>query len=76
MFCCSIENLSSIIIALLCVCSMTAHGNANHCKMDTSGTKDFILYSEVLLAQGVVVDHTPLTVMTNHESVMEQDYGQ
>ena len=29
--------------------------------MDTTGTIDFVLYSEVSLVLGVVVDHTPLT---------------
>ena len=36
---------------------------------DTTGTKDFVLYSEVSFVQGVIIDHIPLTVM------LEQDYG-
>ena len=27
--------------------------------MDTTGTRDFVLYSEASLAQGVIVDHAP-----------------
>ena len=30
---------------------------------DTIGTKDFVLYSRVPFAQGVILDHTPLTIM-------------
>ena len=33
---------------------------------DTTGTKDFVLYSEVFLAQGVTVDHAPLTIMASY----------
>ena len=33
---------------------------------DTTGTKDFVLYSEVSFAQGVIVDHTPHTVMASY----------
>ena len=39
----------------------------NPSKTDTIGTKDFVLYSEVSLAQGLVVDHTPPTIVANHE---------
>ena len=38
---------------------------------DTNGTKDFVLYSEVSFAQGVIVDHAPLTIM----AMLEQDYN-
>ena len=31
----------------------------NPSKMDTIGTKDFVCCSEVSLAQGLVIDHTP-----------------
>ena len=34
--------------------------------MDTTGTKDFVLYSEVFFTQGVIVDHTPLTIMASY----------
>ena len=34
--------------------------------MDTTGTKDFVLYSEVSFAQGVIVDHTPLAIMASY----------
>ena len=37
--------------------------------MDTNGTKDFVLYSEVSFAQGVIVDHTPLTILANYAPV-------
>ena len=34
--------------------------------MDTTGTKNFVLYSEVSFAQGVIVDHAPLTIVANY----------
>ena len=34
--------------------------------MDTTGTKDFVLYSEVSFAQGVIVDHAPLTIVASY----------
>ena len=33
---------------------------------DTTGTKDFVLYSEVSFAQGVIADHAPLTIVANY----------
>ena len=33
---------------------------------DTTGTKDFVLYSEVSFAQGVIVDHAPLTIVASY----------
>lgn len=33
---------------------------------DTTGTEDFVLYSKVSFAQGVIVDHAPLTVDANY----------
>ena len=33
---------------------------------DTTGTKDFVLYSEVSFAQEVIVDHTPLTIVASY----------
>ena len=39
----------------------------NCSKIDTIGTKDFVLYIEMSLAQGLVVDHAPPTVMANHD---------
>ena len=33
---------------------------------DTTETKDFVLYSEVSFAQGVIVDHTPLTIVASY----------
>ena len=33
--------------------------------MDTTGTKDFVLYSEVSFAQVVIVDHAPLTIVAS-----------
>ena len=32
---------------------------------DTTGTKDFVLYSEVSFAQRVIVDHAPLTIVAS-----------
>ena len=33
---------------------------------DTTGTKDFVLCSEVSFAQGVIVDHAPLTIVASY----------
>ena len=33
---------------------------------DTTGAKDFVLYSKVSFAQGVIVDHAPLTIMASY----------
>ena len=33
---------------------------------DTTGTKDFVFYSEVSFAQGVIVDHAPLTIVASY----------
>ena len=33
---------------------------------DTTGTKDFVLYSKVSFAQGVIVDHAPLIIVANY----------
>ena len=41
--------------------------------MDTIGTKNFAHYSGVFLAQGLVVDHAPLTIVASYE--VKQDYG-
>ena len=32
---------------------------------DTTGTKDFVLYSKVSFAQGVIVDHAPLAILAS-----------
>ena len=34
--------------------------------MDSTGTKDFVLYSEVSFDQGVIVDHAPLTIVVSY----------
>ena len=39
----------------------------NPSKTDTTGTKEFVLYSKVSLDQGLVVDHAPPTIMANHD---------
>ena len=41
--------------------------------MDTTGTKDFVLYSEVSFDQGVIVDHAPLTIVANCRSLILTD---
>ena len=41
--------------------------------MDTTGTKGFVLYSEVFFAQGVIVLTTPLLQLW--PVMLEQDYG-
>ena len=42
---------------------------------DTTGTKDFVLYiNKVSLAQGVIVDHAPRTIVASYAE-LEQDYG-
>ena len=33
---------------------------------DITGTKDFVLYGEVSFAQGVIVDHAPLTIVASY----------
>ena len=33
---------------------------------DTTGTSDFILYSEVSFAQGVIVDHAPFAIVASY----------
>ena len=33
---------------------------------DTTGTKDFFLFSEVSLAQRVIIDHAPLTIVASY----------
>ena len=33
--------------------------------MDTTGTNDFALYSEVFFAQGVIIDHAPLAIVAS-----------
>ena len=38
----------------------------SHSITDTTRTRDFVLYSEVSLAQGVIIDHTPLSIMANY----------
>ena len=40
---------------------------------DTTETKDFVFYSEVCFAQGVIVDHTPLIIVDN--IMLQQDNG-
>ena len=39
----------------------------NPSKADTTGTKDFVLYSKLSLAQGLVFDQAPHTIMANHD---------
>ena len=41
----------------------------NPSKTDTTGTKDFIFYSEVSLAQGFAADHAPLPIVANSNTV-------
>ena len=42
----------------------------NPSKADTIGTKDFIHCSEVSLAQGLVIDHAPLTVVASYDKAL------
>ena len=42
------------------------HIQWNPCITDTTGTKYFVLYSEVSFAQGVIVDHAPLTIVASY----------
>ena len=39
----------------------------NPSKADTIGTKDFVRCSEVSLAQGLVVGHTPPTIAASYD---------
>ena len=41
----------------------------NPSKTDATGTKDFVLYNEVSLAQELVDDHAPLTIVPNYDGV-------
>ena len=41
--------------------------------MDTIGTKGFVLYSEVSLAQGLVVDHAPPTIVASPDKSNTMD---
>ena len=41
--------------------------------MDTTGTKDFVLYSKVSFSQGVIVDNAVLSFMANYAE--ERLYG-
>ena len=34
--------------------------------MDTTGTNDFVHYSKVSFAQGVIIDHAPLTIVASY----------
>ena len=45
----------------------------NPSKTDTIGAKDFVLDSEVSLARGLVVDHTPPTIIANHDKAATMD---
>ena len=38
--------------------------------MDTIGTNDFVHCSEVSLAQGLVVDHAPPTIMASYDKAL------
>ena len=46
---------------IICMASVAIQWNSSI--MDT---KDFVLYSEVSIAQGVFVDHAPLTIVANY----------
>ena len=50
----------------------------NPSKTDTIGTKNFVRYSEVSLAQGLVVDHAPPTIAASYDKarlwMMKQPY--
>ena len=42
--------------------------------MDTTGTKDFVLYNGVSFAQGGIVDYTP-PLLQSWPVMLEKDYG-
>ena len=42
----------------------------NPSKADTIGTKNFVHYSEVSLAQGLVVDHAPPTIAASYDKAL------
>ena len=42
----------------------------NPSKADTMGTKNFVRYSEVSLAQGLVVDHAPITITASYDKAL------
>jgi hypothetical protein len=43
----------------------------NPSKTDTSGTKIFVLYSEVSIVQWLVVDHAPLIIVANYDKAID-----
>ena len=42
----------------------------NPSKADTIGTKKFVRYSEVSLAQGLVVEHAPPTIAASYDKAL------
>ena len=61
------RNRGSPLSEVLLYIVLYKHVQWNPSKIDTIGTKDFVLYSKVSLAQGLVVDRAPPTIMANHD---------
>ena len=57
--------MPSMYDTVICTC-MHTDIQWSHSITDTTGTKDFILYSKVSFAQGVIVDHAPLTIVASY----------
>ena len=51
---------------MLLLCIVAIERKWNPSIIDTTGTNDVVLYSEVSFAQGVIVDHTPLAIMASY----------
>ena len=49
-----------------CIYNVIIHVQWSPSLTDTTGTKDFVLYSEVSFAQGVIIDHAPLIIVASY----------
>ena len=57
--------------AIMAMCMHTSkYSGTPRAKVDTIGTKDFVCCSEVSLAQGLVVDHTPPTIAASNDKAL------
>ena len=65
-----------IIIMIIATCSLLYSNNVvtvlqwNPSKVDTIGTKIFVRYSEVSLAQGLVIDRAPPTIAASYDKAL------
>ena len=61
-----LQNINIVVLSL--VLSFLIQWNPS--KADTVGTKNFVRCSEVSLAQGLVVDHTPPTIAASYDKAL------